>query len=344
MRISWRKQRRRECIDLSEEMFIFDRTQTHKHLKLGMSEKAQNGGWVATGEGYSVSSKYLGAKPNGSTPIDMQLPFASLLHKAITEHTNAYKCFAEDYQIENRRREPPQQPNTSYLKRVLKNLLNPGDQGKSMSIEEFRDWLQLTLPTIGLTDVDVYSDYIEGMIQDDTSEKADRVSSIIEFVEAASESDLAPFRNLISEWIDRLMKQKVEEKSRKEQEKKDKEKQEAAARAEASKEQQMERENAQLSRKERKTRDALLSRYGYEDTLDENGDIVLQADSEGPRDTGIEVNMNALKVKQKEQEQRDKAKTAHEKKVQMDKEQKEKEALKKEKEKKRTQKKEKQRL
>ncbi|PRP76160.1 hypothetical protein PROFUN_15224 [Planoprotostelium fungivorum] len=33
----------------------------------------------------------------------MQLPFASLLHKASTERANAYKCFAEDYQTEHRR-------------------------------------------------------------------------------------------------------------------------------------------------------------------------------------------------------------------------------------------------
>ncbi|PRP74201.1 hypothetical protein PROFUN_16335 [Planoprotostelium fungivorum] len=62
--------------------------------------KANNGSWVPTGNGYSVSSNYLGTKPYRST-----LPFASLcllcdlvyifpprLHKASTEHTNAYKC------------------------------------------------------------------------------------------------------------------------------------------------------------------------------------------------------------------------------------------------------------
>ncbi|PRP88188.1 hypothetical protein PROFUN_04011 [Planoprotostelium fungivorum] len=83
--------------------------------------KGSGDGWVATGKGYSVSSNYWGTQPNGSTQkmvtpngslwqtvIEleehcMQLPFASLLHKASTERANAYKCFAEDYQTEHRR-------------------------------------------------------------------------------------------------------------------------------------------------------------------------------------------------------------------------------------------------
>ncbi|PRP76766.1 hypothetical protein PROFUN_14779 [Planoprotostelium fungivorum] len=71
MTISWRKQGKRELIDLSEEMFIFNQTHSHS-LPNGTPTTdnkyvADNSCWKATGPGDSVSYNYLGERPNGST-------------------------------------------------------------------------------------------------------------------------------------------------------------------------------------------------------------------------------------------------------------------------------------
>ncbi|PRP82476.1 hypothetical protein PROFUN_09723 [Planoprotostelium fungivorum] len=99
--------RKREFIDLSEEMFIFN--QTHKHLKLGMSEKvgghslpngtpttdnkyvADNSRWKATGPGYSVSYNYLWEKPNRSTLLFVSLCLLYDLSECIDFHPDCLK-------------------------------------------------------------------------------------------------------------------------------------------------------------------------------------------------------------------------------------------------------------
>ncbi|PRP75163.1 hypothetical protein PROFUN_15949 [Planoprotostelium fungivorum] len=76
----------------------------------------------------------LPSKGHPQEQLNGLLPFASLLHKASTEHMNAYKCFAEDYQTEHKRRgfnrEQPQgqdhvQDASSWIRISTQNLLAP---------------------------------------------------------------------------------------------------------------------------------------------------------------------------------------------------------------------------
>eukprot|EP01113_Clastostelium_recurvatum_P026878 TRINITY_DN322_c1_g1_i2.p3 TRINITY_DN322_c1_g1~~TRINITY_DN322_c1_g1_i2.p3 ORF type:complete len:225 (+),score=70.05 TRINITY_DN322_c1_g1_i2:1334-2008(+) len=110
--------------------------------------------------------------------------------------------------------------------------------------------------------------------------------------------------------------------------------------------------SSSLTREEKKQRDALLSRYSYEEHgTDENGDIVLkdteQLQQQGKKKEGPSLgsgNDNKQKVADADAAAREKAKHEHAKKVQHEKELLEKDKQRKEKEKKRTEKKEKRRL
>lgn len=98
----------------------------------------------------------------------------------------------------------------------------------------------------------------------------------------------------------------------------------------------------ELSREERKKRDALLAKYAYdEEKLDANGDILLSDNSDDKSENiNIEKNTNALKIQLEDQRKREQSKKEHIAKVQKDKENKAKEEAKKEKAKQRTQKRE----
>jgi len=101
----------------------------------------------------------------------------------------------------------------------------------------------------------------------------------------------------------------------------------------------------QLSREEKKQRDALLARFGYEEErVDSNGDILLDDHEEGTSHINFEKNLNSAKIVEKDQQFREKSKQQHQQKVQRDKDLLKEQELQKEKAKRRTQKQEKRRL
>ncbi|PRP81526.1 hypothetical protein PROFUN_10888 [Planoprotostelium fungivorum] len=130
MRISWRKQRRREFIVLCEETFIFKRT--HKQTTTTCPRKVielppplllvsltsatgatmrlvQQIGGNCPARRYETSRRHDPETQYHPAVVVIQCilvclydHFATFLHKASTECTNTYKCFAEDYQTEHR--------------------------------------------------------------------------------------------------------------------------------------------------------------------------------------------------------------------------------------------------
>jgi len=217
-------------------------------------------------------------------------------------------------------------------------------------MEEERKWLQQQLAVLDLASDPVYIEYIEGILQDDTSSVQEKTESIIDFLSAATDKDLTEFRVTLQEWGNKISE--VQQKQKEEKKK--------AAIANVVQttvnpdELRVKEDPKRLPRDEAKKRNELLARFGYtEERFDENGDILLTDEAEAPKgkskkgpvdpELGIEKNVNALKIKEADQAKREQAKEQHAKKVQKDKEQREKELQQKEKAKKRTEKSEKRR-
>eukprot|EP01118_Nematostelium_gracile_P000622 TRINITY_DN10674_c0_g1_i1.p1 TRINITY_DN10674_c0_g1~~TRINITY_DN10674_c0_g1_i1.p1 ORF type:complete len:238 (+),score=100.15 TRINITY_DN10674_c0_g1_i1:56-715(+) len=213
----------------------------------------------------------------------------------------------------------------------------------------FKDWLSTSLKELQLDD-EAYTDYIQGIMDDSSVETSEKTESVIGFLSAATEVDLTQFGSKLSEWSDKITKEKqtiAEEKKNKGKQELEKQQKEAEQGTTVPKE-EVRPTQTKLSKEEKKKRDKLLARFAYvEERVDENGDILISddADDEETQTTGnLEKNVNSQKVKDQEQALRDKSKAAHLKKVAKDKEDREKEALKKEKAKRQTQKREKRRM
>ncbi|KYQ91810.1 hypothetical protein DLAC_07605 [Tieghemostelium lacteum] len=217
--------------------------------------------------------------------------------------------------------------------------------------KEIKSWMLESLKSIGANDADeMIVDYIFGIISDD-SDESEKVESIKEFISTLTEEDSDSFCKELSGKYKTIQQQKDEEIKVKqttlklEQELKIKE----VSNVEKNDQQeQYENPYYKMTREEQKKRDAILSRYGYEEEVDENGDILIPDDTDKDKIelakavSILQENNNTKRILDAEKSQREKSKMDHQKKVLRDKE-----ALEKQKrddEKKKTVKKEKRRL
>ncbi|KAL6052430.1 hypothetical protein QOT17_018590 [Balamuthia mandrillaris] len=211
----------------------------------------------------------------------------------------------------------------------------------------FGGWLRQALAAFQLDD-EAYTSYVEAIMKEEGDGEQDKKEAVLEFLSAATDADLSAFGDeMIAKWKE---EQEKESKSRQ-----NKQKQEEATVSSVEDKNSMTQEPVKenrfdkqkvLSKEERKRREALLAQYGYEsEQLNENGDIVVAAESSAPLTAtlGVEANTNASRIAEEEQRKRTAAKEKYQKKVQREKELLAIDKQRKEKRKQRTQKKEKRR-
>ncbi|KAL6045016.1 hypothetical protein QOT17_023001 [Balamuthia mandrillaris] len=229
----------------------------------------------------------------------------------------------------------------------------------------FGGWLRHALAAFQLDD-EAYTSYVEAIMKEEGDGEQDKKEAVLEFLSAATvcrttnqssteefmawDADLSAFGDeMIAKWKE---EQEKESKSRQNRQKQEEEATVSSVEDKNSTTQEPVKENRfdkqkVLSKEERKLREALLAQYGYElEQLDENGDIVVAAESSSAPLTatlGVQANTNASRIAEEEQRKRTVAKEKYQKKVQREKELLAIDKQRKEKRKQRTQKKEKRR-
>ncbi|KAM9962755.1 hypothetical protein ACTFIW_007358 [Dictyostelium discoideum] len=217
--------------------------------------------------------------------------------------------------------------------------------------KELKEYIEKSLKEFETDDSSMVVEYIFGIISDSSSNDDEKKESISEFIESLTEKDSTSFCNEMLIRHKEITDDKETENKLKltnlklEQELKIKE----TTQSEINEEEKYENPYHKMSREEQKKRDALLSKYGYdEEDVDENGDIILSDHIEKKKiednkiESGLGENLNAKRIADEEKAKREKSKIEHQKKVQRDKEALEKQ--KRDEEKKKTVKKEKRRL
>ncbi|EGC37670.1 hypothetical protein DICPUDRAFT_149674 [Dictyostelium purpureum] len=217
--------------------------------------------------------------------------------------------------------------------------------------EELKKYIQISLNEFETDDSEPVVDYIFGIISDDSSSLDEKKESISEFLSSMTEKDSTHFCDELIKRYKEIMEDKQVEEQIKltnlklEQELKIKE----TTQSEIVEEEAYENPYYKLSREEQKKRDALLSKYGYdEEDVDSHGDILLSDHVEKKKiedqkmEYGLGENLNAKRIADEEKAKREKSKFEHQKKVLRDKELLEKQRR--DEEKKKTTKKEKRRL
>ncbi|TYZ62870.1 hypothetical protein PybrP1_012902 [[Pythium] brassicae (nom. inval.)] len=223
-------------------------------------------------------------------------------------------------------------------------------------------WVRAKVERLGL-DADVYVEYGRGILEDEDTELAERVESVIAIFAAAAEG-LADDATIAAELravvmvadVERLLHEaraqqtQQEEMERVEAQLRDLQLREQEKRAvEEALEREKEKASARqkMSREELAQREKLISEYGFSmlSEFDEDGNLVKMNDKEKEAASlaGVGQNTNKVRVQQAGQAMREKLKKEHDKKVAHEKELLEKDRLRKDKAKKRTVKREKQR-
>lgn len=223
-------------------------------------------------------------------------------------------------------------------------------------------WVRAKVERLAL-DADVYVEYGTGILQDEDSDVAERVQSVVSMFSSAAEGlvDDAVISSTLNEAemiadVERLLaaadaeQEHQEELRRAEAELRDlelRDKQRKEAEAALAKEKEKALARQKMSREELAAREKLISTYGFSmiSEYDEDGNVV-KVDDKDKASAGLDnvsQNTNKQRVQQAASAQREKLKTEHAKKVTREKELLEKDRLRKEKAKRRTVKREKQR-
>uniref|UniRef100_K3WJ53 CCDC43 PWI-like domain-containing protein n=1 Tax=Globisporangium ultimum (strain ATCC 200006 / CBS 805.95 / DAOM BR144) TaxID=431595 RepID=K3WJ53_GLOUD len=223
-------------------------------------------------------------------------------------------------------------------------------------------WVRKKVERLGL-DADVYVEYGRGILEDEDTDVAERVESVIGIFSGAADG-LASDEVLAQELdaaamvadVERILHESKQQQAQEEDLKraeaelrdlKLREQEKKAAEAAMEKEREKAAARQKMSREELAAREKLISEYGFSviSEFDEEGNLVKTNDKE-KESANLEAagqNTNKSRVQQAQNAMREKMKKEHEKKVTREKELLEKDRLRKEKAKKKTVKREKQR-
>jgi hypothetical protein len=208
-------------------------------------------------------------------------------------------------------------------------------------------------------DAEVYTAYVEGIMDEEDTPLDERVESVLGILGSATDEQekLAAFGEGLGRYWEQIKKEEAAAKAAGPSAEKQKEVRAFQARLEAEKaaaEAELKRQAEELQqrctqdRTEARSREALLAKYGVEtDAVDEEGNFVGGSSGGGDADLALGAmlgaNANKAQVQEAAQRQREQAKAAHAQKVLRDKMALVKQKQEAEKKKERTQKREKQR-